>query len=61
MKADDILRFERIMDKLLASRDNGVPIEAVFQRAATLASLRDHVWVAAPSILPRRLDGPGED
>ena len=57
MKADDVLRFERIMDKLLASRDDGVSIEALFQRAATLARLRDQVWLATPSILPRRLEG----
>jgi hypothetical protein len=58
VQADDILRFERIMAKLLASRDGGVPIETLFQRAATLARLRDQVWLATPTILPRRLEEP---
>lgn len=57
MKADDVLRFERIMEKLLASRDDGVSIEALFQRAATLARLQDQVWLATPSVLPRRPEG----
>jgi hypothetical protein len=57
MKADDILRFEQIMAHLLASRDEQVPIETLFERAATLARLQDQVWLGTSRNLPRRLEG----
>jgi hypothetical protein len=57
MKADDILRFGRIMGHLLASRDEQVPIETLFERAATLARLQDQVWLGTSDNLPRRLEG----
>ena len=57
MKADDILRFEQIMAHLLSSGDKQVPIEALFERAATLARLQDQVWVGTSDNPPRRLEG----
>jgi hypothetical protein len=57
MKADDILRFGQIMAHLLASRDEQVPIETLFERAATLARLQDQVWLGTSDNLPRRLEG----
>jgi hypothetical protein len=57
MKADDILRFGQIMAHLLARRDEQVPIEALFERAATLARLQDQVWLGTSDNLPRRLEG----
>jgi hypothetical protein len=57
MKADDILRFGQIMAHLLASRDERVPIETLFERAATLARLQGQVWLGTSDNLPRRLEG----
>lgn len=58
MKADDILRFERIMAHLLATRgQQAPPIETLFERAAILAHLQDQVWLGTSHHLPRR---PGD-
>jgi hypothetical protein len=55
MKADDILRFARIMAHLLATRGQQAPIETLFERAAILARLQDQVWLGTSHHLPRRL------
>jgi hypothetical protein len=57
LKTDDILRFEELMQLLLASsRAKETGIEKLFRQAVALAGLQDQVWLGPPINLPRRCD-----
>jgi hypothetical protein len=56
MKADDLLRFERLMLQLLARGPAGPGVENIFRQAVTLAGLEGQVWLETSAYIPRRCD-----
>jgi hypothetical protein len=58
LKADDIRRFEKLVELLLASAPAETNIEALFRHAVALAGLEHEVWLDPPANPPRRYDSP---
>jgi hypothetical protein len=56
MTANDLLRFDQLMTRLLAEGSAKTGIETLFTQAVILAGLQNQVWLDAIVNVPRRWD-----